>query len=135
MNIVSLGLDAGSTPTKRCVIGGPLSPCDVTSSTSDVSVSNPFVGHLLHGDTIEVTVRTIQHKMEGADATIQTQHTQCNVFQLMQVHGGKIHMTVDSTCTINSVSLSGQLETGTGAKVTITGTQSVIPGGTYGTQC
>jgi len=135
--IPQFGLDTGSTPTKRCVTGGPLGPCDVTSFTSDATIFNAWVAHLLQNkDTIEITTGTSQNKLEGSNATTQTQHTACALAQIIQLKGGTIYATiVGSTCTVSQVTLSGQLETQTGAKVTISGTQSVIPGATYGTLC
>jgi len=132
-NIEEFALDAGSTPTARCNVTGAIANCDTTAVSSNATTQAPWVAHLLGGnkDTIEITTGTIQNLLEGA-----TPHSACNVVQQIQIKPGIVHATVvGSTCTISQITLSGQLEAQTGAKLKITGTQSVIPGATYGTLC
>jgi len=127
----------GKTPTELCTTGGPLAQCDVTDLITDATTQAPWTAHLLQNkDTIEVTTGVKQYLLEHNSSTPNTHHA-CNVVQQIQLKPGKVHWTIapGETCTINKVTKSGQLETSFGAKVTISGTLSLIPGATYGTLC
>jgi len=134
-NIEEFALDTTGqqkTPTELCHTTGVVDKCETTAVTSNASTQAPWVAHLLQNkDTIQITTGTIQNLLEGA-----TPHSACNVTQTIQLKPGTVHATiVGSTCTVSTLTLSGQLETLTGSKVQIGGTQHVHPENTYGTLC
>jgi len=142
-NIEQFALDTTSpneqrTSTQLCVTGWPYGHCSVTTFATTASTQKPWVAHLLGGskDTIEITTGTIQYFLEGPQSTPGA-HKACNVVQQFQFKPGVLHATVTGggTCTVNQLTISGELETSLGSKITFYGIQNVIPGETYGTEC
>jgi len=135
-NIESFTLDTtnqAKTATEQCATSGVIASCKITGFSTNATAGAPWIAHLLgsNKDTIELTTGIFQTLLEGQGA-----HNACNVVQQVQFKPGIMHMTISgSTCTVSSMTISGQIETQTGAKCQLVGTLNMIPGATYGTLC
>jgi hypothetical protein len=118
--------EAASTVTKKCVTSGPIAPCLVKSVQA---TSLPWQIHSDGADVVTITTGEIDNVLESQTGGA------CGVVQQIKLKPGTVSALIPAgqTKAISIVHLSGQLETTTGSKVQIAGTQNVTPSGTYGT--
>lgn len=116
----------GATMPEKCVESGPISPCDVGSIQP---TGIPWTVHSNGADIVTITTGEIHYPLEKIGGGI------CGVVQQIKLKPGTATATIPAgkTSAIEQVQLSGQLETSTGPKVTVGGTQSLAPANTYGT--
>lgn len=118
--------EPGSTPTKKCTTGGFFAPCLVKGFHA---TGLPWTVHSNGADVITITTGETHKTLESP------QGGPCSFADQVTTKPGTITATIPAGQTggINEVTLSGQLETSTGAKSTVSGTLTANPSGTYGT--
>jgi len=128
---------AGSTPTTKCVTGGPLANCKVTSLQS---TQLPWLIHSDGGDKITITTGQIHYKLEGSLGHPQ----KCAFLQEITYEPPAVpplhelptaNIPGGQTSAITQVSLQGRLTTSIGTQITIGGSQTIQApnNNTYGT--
>jgi hypothetical protein len=118
--------ETGSTVTTKCVTSGPIAPCLVKSVQS---LGLPWTIHVVNSATISITTGEIVNVLENQTGGA------CGVVQQIKLKAGTVHGTITpgETCTVHQAHLSGELQTQTGSKVVVGGTQTLLPTKTYGT--
>lgn len=126
--VKSLEIDTteGGTVTQKCVTSGPIASCRVKSVQP---TGLPWVIHSDGADVISITSGEVHYVLES-----QTGAT-CSVAQQVTLKSGTVNINVPAgkTSAVEQVQLSGELETSTGAKGSVSGTQTMNPSGTFGT--